>query len=597
MLLKACNSFCDTVDIMSNINALQENRMIHTNDHKTGYLFDQLDHLGPKRRKLMEKSWAGLFREHVLCELPVNEMIPFFTADFGRPTKELYTVLGVLIIQQMQDLTDEQTIYQLAFNEQWHYALDIKGKSDEAAYMSPKTLWNMRKIATDNGLDRLLFEHVTDALAKAFSVDASRQRIDSVHIRSNMRRLGRIRIFAETIHKFLNNLRRHQKDLYGAISQELQDRYMPKEALSCFSMVKPSDSHNTLDIVSADLLELVQCFCGNSHVAAMHSYKLMSRVLSEQCELIEGEVTSRRAKDIPSDSLQNPSDPDATYDGHKGQGYQVQVMETYGDSADGKAKPETLNLITHVAVETACKGDTHALIPAVESAGERNLAPDELLADSHYGSDDNCRAARERGTEVIAPAMGPRVSQIVTLSDFTFTDEGRVIACPRGHAPAQTKHKKTRHTAAFNKELCSHCPLLKDCPVKEGKAHYYLRYDDKAQRLARRRAFEKSDAFRDRYRFRAGIEATMSELDRRTGIKRLRVRGFDAVRFSATLKVIGVNIFRATAVRIARGGSRATAQSLSRGISLVCSFLKEQIYAWWRLFLNPKPCPLQVATF
>jgi hypothetical protein len=27
---------------------------------------------------------------------------------------------------------------------------------------------------------------------------------------------------------------------------------------------------------------------------------------------------------IGSDSLQNPSDPDATYSGHKGQGYQVQ---------------------------------------------------------------------------------------------------------------------------------------------------------------------------------------------------------------------------------------------------------------------------------
>jgi hypothetical protein len=44
------------------------------------------------------------------------------------------------------------------------------------------------------------------------------------------------------------------------------------------------------------------------------------------------------------------------------------------------------------------------------------------------------------------------------------------------------------------------------------------------------------------------VEATMSELDRRTGVKRLRVRGFKAVRFSATLKAIGINLFRAAAV-------------------------------------------------
>ncbi len=41
----------------------------------------------------------------------------------------------------------------------------------------------------------------------------------------------------------------------------------------------------------------------------------------------------------------------------------------------------------------------------------------------------------------------------------------------------------------------------------------------------------------------------MSEYDRRTGVKHLRVRGFKAVRFCATLKAVGVNILRAAAVR------------------------------------------------
>ena len=203
----SCNTSSNLVNYICNINILQEKWMIYTKDHKTGYLFDPWDHLGPKRRKLMEQSWAGLFREHILCEFPVHKMIPFFAADFGRPTKELYTVLGVLIFQQMKDLSDEETVYQLAFNEQWHYAIDITSESDDAAYMSSKTLWNMRKIVTDNGLDQVLFHQITDVLAQVFKVDTSRQRIDSIHIRSNMQRLGRIRIFAETIHKFLINLR------------------------------------------------------------------------------------------------------------------------------------------------------------------------------------------------------------------------------------------------------------------------------------------------------------------------------------------------------------------------------------------------------
>jgi hypothetical protein len=37
----------------------------------------------------------------------------------------------------------------------------------------------------------------------------------------------------------------------------------------------------------------------------------------------EKRISLKANKDIPSDSLQNPSDPDASYDGHKGKGYQV----------------------------------------------------------------------------------------------------------------------------------------------------------------------------------------------------------------------------------------------------------------------------------
>jgi len=40
--------------------------------------------LGPKRRKFLEDSWAGLFREHILEELPVDEVAPSFKDDFDR---------------------------------------------------------------------------------------------------------------------------------------------------------------------------------------------------------------------------------------------------------------------------------------------------------------------------------------------------------------------------------------------------------------------------------------------------------------------------------------------------------------------------------
>jgi hypothetical protein len=521
--------------------------MIRIKNHRQQDLFDPWDFLSPKRRELLEQSWAALFQKELLCELPVAEVASFFNDDFGRPTKELHTVLGTLLLQQVLDLTDEETVSQLAFNIEWHYALNITDESDSAKYICPKTLWNMRSIVVENGLDAMVFDRTTDKLAKVFKVDTDNQRIDSVHIKSNMRRLGRIGIFASSISKFLVNLKRGHKELFDTIDQTLIDKYLSEKSLQCFAMVKPSESAKTLKSVSADLFDLVEQFKAHPEVKAMHSYKLLDRVLKEQCNLSnDGKaVTIRTPKEIPSDSLQNPSDPDATYSGHKGQGYQVQVMETY--CKDEKVKEQTLNLITHIEVEPAHKSDANALIPAIASSKERGLAPEEVLGDTLYGSDENYQKAAKLGVTLVSPAKSK--DKDITLSDFEVSEKGDVISCPQGHAPVRTKKKKTRHSVAFDSQHCDLCPFQEICPVKQGKNRHYLRYTDKEMRLAIRKAYEQTDDFKDRYRWRAGVEGTMSEYDRLTGVKHLRVRGFKAVRYCATLKAIGVNLFRAAAVR------------------------------------------------
>ena len=192
-------------------NTLSGDAMFHTKDHKTGYLFDQgpFGWLGPRRKRLIDTSWAKLFREKILPSLPVNTLMQHYHLSQGAPTKELYTMLGVMVLQQMFDLTDEETVSQYAFNIQWHYALDITGESDAVAYLSPKTLWNMRKLFCENDLYKDIFDSIAAILATAFAVDTSLQRIDSVHIFSNMCHLGRIGLFVATIKKFLVNLTRH----------------------------------------------------------------------------------------------------------------------------------------------------------------------------------------------------------------------------------------------------------------------------------------------------------------------------------------------------------------------------------------------------
>ncbi len=229
------------------------------------------------------------------------------------------------------------------------------------------------------------------------------------------------------------------------------------------------------------------------------------------------------------------------------------------------------------------------------------------MADSHYGGDDNIAAAEELGVEVVAPAMGAKKKDAKKkekkfgLEYFEFSEDGEALSCPAGHAPSQNNPnlKKGRHSVGFDSEKCRACPCADDCPAEPGKKHRYLRYNDKAARLARRRAFERTPEFKGRYRMRAGVEATMSALDRLTNIKRLRVRGLPAVRFRATLKATGVNIFRAAAVRSVRKAAKPAPFGKFSSILLPVYVFKERFFRFWqrvRKLLTPDQINSQLET-
>ena len=66
--------------------------------------------LGDKRRRLLDRSWAAVFREHLLNHLPVAELAAHFSRELGRPTKDLHAVVGVL---KKREKSLQETIHNL----------------------------------------------------------------------------------------------------------------------------------------------------------------------------------------------------------------------------------------------------------------------------------------------------------------------------------------------------------------------------------------------------------------------------------------------------------------------------------------------------
>ena len=72
--------------------------------------------------------------------------------------------------------------------------------------------------------------------------------------------------------------------------------------------------------------DLIERFADDEKHNTRNTFTMLARVFNEQCEVIEDAIEIR--KHPGGDVIQNTSDPDATRDGKKGPGYQVQLAET-----------------------------------------------------------------------------------------------------------------------------------------------------------------------------------------------------------------------------------------------------------------------------
>jgi hypothetical protein len=510
-------------------------------------LFDYWDHLGPSKRRMLDKSW---FRSCLLDKIPVEKLATLFNSEMGRPSKDLHVVVGALILQQLHDLTDQQAVEAIAFNISWHFALDIQ--NEKYAYICERTLRNYRQKIVRLGLDKDLFSTLTDELIHKFEVNTSLQRIDSTAIRSAMKSMTRLGAMVASIRKFLRELRLKYPTLVQKMGTEHEDIYLAvKSKPGCFDLSTPSETRKYLPSVAEDIFKIIMLY-KDTDAATLESFSILSRLFGEQCRVVDGEkVEIKQPIDIPCDNVANPSDPDSSYNAHKGSGYMVQVMESYGED-DKEEDEKSLDLITHVAVHKMTLRDGQHLTLALDDITRRGHKPTAVLGDSHYGSRGNMQDTAAIDIDLVSPAAtakGAKAGQL-TLDKFEFDAAGFVVKCPAGETPLSCTKGENRFLVRFENSICQACPNVNNCAVtaqiKRGEGAR-IQYDPGRVEYSVRRQYNRSDAFKAKYRWRAGIEATMSRLKYQMQLCRLRVRGKKSMQYTVFLRALGLNLLRCAA--------------------------------------------------
>jgi len=137
-----------------------------------------------------------------------------------------------------------------------------------------------------------------------------------------------------------------------------------------------------------------------------------------------------------------------------------------------------------------------------------------------------------RGVEIVSPSMpakGTRQGKL-TLEDFELDEQGLVVRCLMEQSPVETSVAEVRLQVLFDPVAYAGCPRQGDFPAAAiGRRERRWQYTHDRVRQRGRRLQDASEEFRDRYRWRAGIELTMSRFKHQMGMAKLRIRGMAKV--------------------------------------------------------------------
>jgi len=118
--------------------------------------------LSAKNRRLLEESWAVPFRD-VILPLINEDLLRDAPKEGGRPNVPMKMLVGLHLLKESHDLTDNQVIENLQFNLQWHCALSL---TTDSADVCQKTLHNFRQRVLALDIGERLFRDITAGLLK-----------------------------------------------------------------------------------------------------------------------------------------------------------------------------------------------------------------------------------------------------------------------------------------------------------------------------------------------------------------------------------------------------------------------------------------------
>jgi transposase len=445
-----------------------------------------------------EKEYADLLSEH------------------GRPAESLGGLALVTLMQFAEGLSDRQAADAVRARIDWKYAL---GLTLTDAGFDYSVLSEFRRRLLAHGAAARVFEGLLVRLEAAQLLTGHRkQRTDSTHIVAAVQEVNRLEMVASTLRHALESLAEaNGRWLQAHVPADVLDLHGPR--LQEYRLPKDKGEREALaERIGADGMALLDALRTDPTAPRGLTAVETLRQIWVQQFWVDQQGVHWRPRDTlaPGDQLiHSPFDLEARWSCKRSVGwlgYKVHFTETCDSQAP--------RLITNVQTTPATTTDIEVLDGIQDQLVAAGRAPEEHIVDSGYVDAGQLVRSQERGIALIGPAPSDTSWQAKTADGYDLTTfdidwQRQRATCPEGQTSTFWSQSHDTHGnavvhVAFPPQACAACPARARCTRAKGPRRLKLRPQIEHEALVHARAVQTTEAFRERYRPRAGVEATFS---------------------------------------------------------------------------------------
>lgn len=489
-----------------------------------------------------------------LGSIYTDDLFTELYSDEGQPGWSPWRLALVTVMQFAENLSDRQAADAVRARLDWKYALSLE-LTDPGFHYSILSEFRSRLVEQEKS--QLLLDEILKIFKdKGWIKARGQQRTDSTHVLAAVRELDQLEVVGETLRYTLNVLATVAPDwLRAQLKPEWAERY--GERVDEYRLPKEKGERQALlKIIGQDgqeLLEGIEKAEDQPWLKEVPAVKLLKQVWEQQYIVEMGQIRHREMKEMPPvrEWIRSPFDPEARY-GRKRDihwvGYKVHLTETCDEE-----KP---HLITQVETRPAIQQDNEATAEIQEELVKNQLAPSQHLVDAGYVSAKLILDSQEKhaidliGPVHVDPSWQSRTPGAFDASQFQVDWQAQSATCPQGQQnngwyPQKDSQGEPVVRITFDPKTCLACPVRLQCSkAKNTGRTLLLRAEGRHQALQVARERQQTDGFKSLYSKRSGIEGTLSQSIRGSGLRRSRYVGQAKTHLQNLAIAVATNIKR-----------------------------------------------------